>query len=774
MAVTKPLECLRGNKMKKLILFLLLAWPLSIQAQQITITGNILDPASAPYGNASMSIDLTVPANAPQQPTIGGSVFQQHFVTNLNSAGFFSATIFDNNQISDGLTPSGTQWRFTICMPNNPTYHGLPCFNSTQTITGSSPQNIGATLSASAVLLPNSTSSAITATALRIVTNTVPAANVFVKPLPADAVQYVCADLTCSDSNDGLSWGSGVADVATAYSNLPSCSNPQWYQFGSYTSVSWTHCGKIYVGAGSFTTTNVTVASPEVAIWGLSPQATRLNCTPTSGACLEYSVGSSNNSMDTNGSSGVYNLTIDGYNASAGTYGLETNDISSFQAQNVQIQNFTGSGSVCWYDTATASYNEKQDVDIRTNNCTTAWEVNPGSGSQGYPNTTFGYGRHKIACLVWGSQNCFMMTNGELENDFLQLTVNLGTTTATGMALTGAANISNNNINIHIEGQASASGAEISLASGTTFYNNAGQFNQDQANTNSINAASTFYPIGYETSIYGIIGATLPGRISTWDMYAPSSTNINVGDWNIFNYRSSTNTSEEVTGKLFYGNQLGAGTLGTLSAAAFQLSVGNGSGAISNGKGIHVLSPSVTGTGSISANYGVEVDAQSGNNISQSVGFAQFGSSDLNIFAGQSEFTLTSNQLVIGTTHTDTLNFSAPAASRTLTIPDAGGAANFAFASIADCGTSASCASPTKPTTPLIYTVGHPSMSSGTSVTVSPLPNSYTSATSFGCTAADPTHPAYTWQVTNNSATSITITSGTSNSDAWTFSCTGY
>jgi hypothetical protein len=47
------------------------------------------------------------------------------------------------------------------------------------------------------------------------------------------------------------------------------------------------------------------------------------------------------------------------------------------------------------------------------------------------------------------------------------------------------------------------------------------------------------------------------------------------------------------------------------------------------------------------------------------------------LFEGGMQITPTTNQLILGTTNTTTLSATAPAASRTYTIPDAGGAANF-------------------------------------------------------------------------------------------------
>jgi hypothetical protein len=137
-------------------------------------------------------------------------------------------------------------------------------------------------------------------------------------------------------------------------------------------------------------------------------------------------------------------------------------------------------------------------------------------------------------------------------------------------------------------------------------------------------------------------------------------------------------------------------------------------------------------------------------------------------------FSATSNQLTVGTTHTDTVSFAAPAASRTLTVPDPGANANFAFGAIANCGASTSCTSPLTVTSPIILTVGHVAMAAKTTVAITGFPHAYSATTTFACTATDPTHPAYKWTVTNDSTTGITIRAETSNSDTWTYSCFGY
>jgi hypothetical protein len=146
----------------------------------------------------------------------------------------------------------------------------------------------------------------------------------------------------------------------------------------------------------------------------------------------------------------------------------------------------------------------------------------------------------------------------------------------------------------------------------------------------------------------------------------------------------------------------------------------------------------------------------------------------LGVAAGTSlTLSATTSQLAVGTTNVDTLSFTAPASSRTITFPDPGAAANIAYGTLEDCGTSTSCASPTVKTTPIIINVGHPAFSASTTLAITGL-GPFTSSTSFVCTANDPTHPAYATQINNVSSTAATITSGTSNSDTWNFVCTGY
>jgi hypothetical protein len=86
------------------------------------------------------------------------------------------------------------------------------------------------------------------------------------------------------------------------------------------------------------------------------------------------------------------------------------------------------------------------------------------------------------------------------------------------------------------------------------------------------------------------------------------------------------------------------------------------------------------------------------------------------------------------------------------------------------CGTGTTCTPVAK--SPAKIVVGNVAFAASTTATVSGLP-AFTSASTFSCSATNPSH-GYTWTIQNVSATSITITAGTSNSDTWTYSCFGY
>lgn len=90
----------------------------------------------------------------------------------------------------------------------------------------------------------------------------------------------------------------------------------------------------------------------------------------------------------------------------------------------------------------------------------------------------------------------------------------------------------------------------------------------------------------------------------------------------------------------------------------------------------------------------------------------------------------------------------------------------------ANCGSSATCASPTTFATPFRVVTGTIAFSSATTAGVSGIP-AFSSATSYACAVSNANAHAYTSGVEITSATAFTIVSGTSNSDTWIYVCSG-
>lgn len=89
---------------------------------------------------------------------------------------------------------------------------------------------------------------------------------------------------------------------------------------------------------------------------------------------------------------------------------------------------------------------------------------------------------------------------------------------------------------------------------------------------------------------------------------------------------------------------------------------------------------------------------------------------------------------------------------------------------IENCQASATCASPIPQQLKIV--TGTVAFSSATTAGVSGLP-AFTATADYACVAMDPTN-VYTWTIKNTGTGAFTITSGTSNSDTWTYVCTGY
>ncbi len=93
---------------------------------------------------------------------------------------------------------------------------------------------------------------------------------------------------------------------------------------------------------------------------------------------------------------------------------------------------------------------------------------------------------------------------------------------------------------------------------------------------------------------------------------------------------------------------------------------------------------------------------------------------------------------------------------------------------LTDCGSSASCATPTTRSSTGKIVIGTVAFSSATTATITGISPAFTGTQSYTCYASDPTHAAYAQSTQNQSGTSFIITSGTSNSDTWNYQCVGY
>jgi hypothetical protein len=105
------------------------------------------------------------------------------------------------------------------------------------------------------------------------------------------------------------------------------------------------------------------------------------------------------------------------------------------------------------------------------------------------------------------------------------------------------------------------------------------------------------------------------------------------------------------------------------------------------------------------------------------------------------------------------------------TLPPAGG--TLSLLGITSCGSSAACSPASQIVGKGWIMNGTVAFSSSTTASITGLAPAFTAATSFNCSAADPTH-AYTWLITAQTTSGFTITAGTSNSDTWNWTCVGY
>jgi hypothetical protein len=242
-----------------------------------------------------------------------------------------------------------------------------------------------------------------------------------------------------------LSWGTAKETIAAAYEALPPC---------GYGSRSWSHCGTIRVAAGAWSVSSeIRISSPFVQIRGRGEQATRIHWTGRSGAAFyftaaPYNGGRSSSSAETNPGCNLCDLSIDGSGAGAGTYGVETYNISGFHARDIGIQNFTGPDDVCYYATASGANipSERYDVTMEMENCTVGWEAISPTPYGG----TFGYGWHNFWINPRSGQTAVLLDGANMAEDTMHIIIN-GSPGSTGFSLLHSAAMIQDTGLIHME-----------------------------------------------------------------------------------------------------------------------------------------------------------------------------------------------------------------------------------------------------------------------------------------------------------------------------------
>lgn len=130
-------------------LILFLSSPL--WAQHTTVTATVVDPNGTPYVNCSGSANFIGQNNTPGAGpyTLGGGSFQTVVPIFCDSFGAFTVSLASNNVV----TPTPSQWRFTITSATGYVPGNTYSFNTLITITGLT-QDVSASLQAAAAVLP--------------------------------------------------------------------------------------------------------------------------------------------------------------------------------------------------------------------------------------------------------------------------------------------------------------------------------------------------------------------------------------------------------------------------------------------------------------------------------------------------------------------------------------------------------------------------------------------------------------------------------------------
>lgn len=214
------LGIVRGAAIK--ILLLIIALSTVGVCQYVNTTAFVTDPYGRPYSNGTFQAVWVNQSGSSQLPLLNGYTFQTTVVGALNSAGYFTTQVADNNQI----TPTPSQWQWTICTQKI-TGQSSICFTTLITMTGAT-QNISAALNAAALPIPTSGPNTMTNGSLYGTTaNFGTIAGGAMNPKSLSNVQIVTA---FSGSDPGAQLNAAVAAANGTPTNFyfPSGTYPTW------------------------------------------------------------------------------------------------------------------------------------------------------------------------------------------------------------------------------------------------------------------------------------------------------------------------------------------------------------------------------------------------------------------------------------------------------------------------------------------------------------------------------------------------------------------
>jgi hypothetical protein len=97
----------------------------------------VLDPNSVPYANGTWTANFIDPGTPGKTPLINASIITRVYAGDLDSFGFFTVNLPDNNIIGAQSGALNTKWLFTFVAASNPVGVGQPpAFDILLTISG--------------------------------------------------------------------------------------------------------------------------------------------------------------------------------------------------------------------------------------------------------------------------------------------------------------------------------------------------------------------------------------------------------------------------------------------------------------------------------------------------------------------------------------------------------------------------------------------------------------------------------------------------------------